>query len=215
MRLGEQPEAVVEGGSDLRDRGRVAGQVLDAPEPGLGRLAARHHGDELVARLLARLGGHDLQRALAREVVEAGREPRDPDVDVARHRRDRDRLRGLEEAQLNVEALPGEEARILRQEDGPGTRELEDAELDRLGFGPRPTRHGDRGSGDQPERSASRRPGIPHGRAPPPVEIDPVLRPGPAVCVRRVSRDGNRRDFRGGASPRTSRPVGDRNGSRR
>ena len=48
---------------------------------------------------------NDLQRAPAGQVEEPAGQRRDPDIDIARHRRRRDRLRRLEKFELRVEPL--------------------------------------------------------------------------------------------------------------
>ena len=83
--------------------------------PASQALLARDVGDELVAGLDPRLAGDDLERAAAGQVVEARGEPGHSEIEIARRHRERDRLRRLEEAQLDFEPFGGEKAAALRR----------------------------------------------------------------------------------------------------
>ena len=69
--------------------------VAKAPVP--GRVRHEHHISFVALGLLG-LGRDDLQRALACEIEETAGEGRHPEVEITRGRRERDRLRGVEEA---------------------------------------------------------------------------------------------------------------------
>jgi hypothetical protein len=56
------------------------------------------------------------QRALAGEIVEAGRQGCDAEIDIARCRRNRDRLGRVEEFQFDVEARVAKITLVLRDE---------------------------------------------------------------------------------------------------
>ena len=70
---------------------------------------------------------------MAGQVVEAGAQPGDAEIEVARHHPHRDGLRRREIDELGGEALGREIALLLRHEDGAEPAELLHADLDRLG----------------------------------------------------------------------------------
>jgi len=85
--------------------GRSAARVSNRRRPpSIG--AAGHHIAEIVkARRFAALRTDDAQSALPRQSVEAGRQAGRPDIDIARDRRNRNRLRRVEESKLGLDAL--------------------------------------------------------------------------------------------------------------
>src|SRR6201985_3828022 len=104
-------------GADLRHRDALAGEILWRLQPGSVSVVAGEIADQRIAGLLAAHAADHFQRALAGEIVEARGEGGDAEVDVARGGRNRDRLRRIEEFQLDIEAGVAEVALVLRDED--------------------------------------------------------------------------------------------------
>ena len=90
-------------------------------------------GRALVAALLVQPAADHLQRALLGEVEEAAGQRGDADIDVARYRGRGDRLRGLEEAECEVDALVTEVAAFLGDVERRGRERVEQAKTQRIG----------------------------------------------------------------------------------
>ena len=119
----------MEAGADLRHRDALAGEILWRLQPGGVGVVAGEIADQGIAGLLAAHAADHLQRALAGEIIEPGGERRDAEIDVARGGRHRDRLRRVEEFQLDIEPGLAEIALVLRDEDRRRRRQPEHADL--------------------------------------------------------------------------------------
>ena len=99
LRRRDLADLIMEGGADLGDADRMPGELAHIAKAFVpGRVRHEHHIAFIALRLL-RLGRDDLQRAFAGEIEEAAGEGRDAKIEVARRRRDRDRLSGVEEGE--------------------------------------------------------------------------------------------------------------------
>ena len=127
--VGEQAERIVEAGADLRHRHAFAGEILWRLQPGGIGIVAGEIADQGIAGLLAAHAADHLQRALAGEIIEPRGEGGDAEIDVARGGRHRDRLRRVEEFQLDVEPGLAEIALVLRDEHRRRRRQPEHADL--------------------------------------------------------------------------------------
>ena len=101
--VGEQAERIVKAGAGLRHRDALAGEILWRLQPGGIGVVAGEIADQGIAGLFAAHAADHLQRALAGEIIEPGGEGGDAEIDIARGGRHRDRLRGVEEFQLDIE----------------------------------------------------------------------------------------------------------------
>ena len=129
--LGGEAEIVMELRADLRHCHGLARELFQRRE---ARVIGAVRGDVagiLEAGHLAIAAGDDPQDALAGEAVERGRHAGAAEIDVARGRRDRDRLRRIEEHDLRVEPFIAEIAALVGDEDRPDREGLHDADLDR------------------------------------------------------------------------------------
>src|SRR5947199_2693762 len=102
--------------SHLRYRDALAREILWRLQAGGVGVIAGEIADQWIARLLAAHAADHLQRALAGEVIKPRGEGRYPKIDIARGGRDRDRLRGIEEFQLDIEPGLAEITLVLRDE---------------------------------------------------------------------------------------------------
>src|SRR3954463_11565638 len=118
--VGKQAERIVKGGADLRHRHALAREVLWRLQAARIGVVAGEIADQGIAGLLAAHAADHLQHALAGEIVETGGEGGDAEIDVAGGGGHRDRLRRIEEFQLDVEASLAEIALVLRDEDRRG-----------------------------------------------------------------------------------------------
>src|SRR6266404_7522160 len=101
-------------GADLCHRDALSREIPRRFQtPGIGVIASEI-ADQGIARLLAAHAADHLQRALAGKVIESGGEGGYPKIDIARGGRDRDRLCGIEEFQLDNETGLSEIALVLR-----------------------------------------------------------------------------------------------------
>ncbi|MFK4511252.1 hypothetical protein ABIF81_006430 [Bradyrhizobium daqingense] len=118
--VGEEAERIVKARSDLRHCHALAREILRRLEAGRIGVVAGEIADQGIARLLAAHAPDHLQRALAGEIVETGGEGGDAEIDVSRGGGDGDRLRRIEEFQLDLQTGLTEIALVLRDEDGCG-----------------------------------------------------------------------------------------------
>src|SRR2546423_4752530 len=90
-------------GADLGDRDAFSREIPRRLQTGGIGIIAGEIADQGKTRLLAAHAADHLQRAFAGEVIEPRGEGCYPKIDIARGGRNRDRLRGIEEFQLDVE----------------------------------------------------------------------------------------------------------------
>ena len=111
----------------------VPGETVERCEPRRVGLVRLEEGEGVKARRLVPLSGDDAQRALPREVVEAGGETAGADIDAARHHGDRDRLRRVEKHELGIDPSIFEISALDREIERPRARRPDRADLDVLG----------------------------------------------------------------------------------
>ena len=127
--VGEQSQRIVEAGADLGDRDALAREILWRLQAGGIGVVAGEIADQGIAGFFAAHAADHFQRALAREIIETGGERGDAEIDVARRGRDRNRLRGVEEFQFDIESGLTEIALVLRDEHRRRRRQPEHADL--------------------------------------------------------------------------------------
>ena len=106
----------------------MAGQIRKMGEPRLVGVVGDDIGDKMISAFLATLCADDAQRALAGKIVEGRSQSGHADVDVAGDGRDRDRLRRVEEMQIEIDSLGGEIATLGGDKDRARGGELQDAD---------------------------------------------------------------------------------------
>ncbi|MGY3471404.1 hypothetical protein ACVW0I_008275 [Bradyrhizobium sp. LM6.11] len=126
--VSEQAERIVKGRADLRHRHALAREILRRLQTARIGVVAGEIADQGITGLLAAHAADHLHHALAGEIVETSGESGNAEIDVARGGGHRDRLRRIEEFQLDVEAGFAEIALVLRDEDGRGGRQAEHAD---------------------------------------------------------------------------------------
>src|SRR5204862_1314230 len=118
----------MEAGAGLGHRHALAGEIAGRFEPtGIGIIAGEI-ANERITRLLAAHAANHFQRALAREIIKTGGERSDAEIDIARCGGDRDRLRGVEKFQFDVETGLAKIALVLRDEHRRRRRQPEHAD---------------------------------------------------------------------------------------
>jgi len=104
------------------------GEVVDPAQTLLPGGVGGEDSVAFVALGLLRLRSDDFEAALAGEIEQAGGEGGEPEVDIAGHHRDRDRLRRVEKLKLEIEPLLFEVAFLDRNEQRPRRHEPQDAD---------------------------------------------------------------------------------------
>ena len=108
-------------------------QFVHAGQAGVERLVGRQDSGAFVALLLVQAAADDFQRAFLGEVEEPTGQRCHADIDIARHGGGGDGLRGVEEAEGQVDAFVAEIAALLRHVERRGGQGVQQPQAQGVG----------------------------------------------------------------------------------